>query len=132
MSREGTTQGDIPAMQIFSIATKPMVYEDETKTRKSFYADDGAGSGTLETIHEWWTSLLAQFPKYGFFPKATKTTLLVKLEQYEWAVQIFAGSGLNVTADATKYLGGYAGPRETCDQPGKAERTGQGRAACCL
>ena len=31
MSREGTTQEDVAAMQMYYIATKPMVYEDETK-----------------------------------------------------------------------------------------------------
>ena len=116
MSREGTMQGDVAAMQMYSIATKPMVYEDNTNTKKSFYADDGAGAGTLETVHEWWTSLLAQGPKYGYFPNASKTILLVKSEHYERAFQIFAGFGVNVTTDATKYLGGYARMRETCDQ----------------
>ena len=65
ISWEGTTQGDVAALQMYSIATKPMVYEDETNTKKSFYADDGAGAGKLETVHEWRTSLLAQGPKYG-------------------------------------------------------------------
>ena len=60
-----------------------MFYEDETNTRKSFQADDGAGAGTLETVHEWWTSLLAPGPKYGYFPNASKTILLVKSEHYE-------------------------------------------------
>ena len=102
MSRDGTTQGDFAAMQTYSIATKPMVYENETSTKKSFYADDGAGAGKLETAHEWWTSLLAQGPKYGYFPNASKTILLVKSEHYERALQTFAGSGVNVTTDATK------------------------------
>ena len=105
MSREGTTQGDVAAMQMFSIATKPMVYENETNTKKSFYADKRAGAGTLETVHEWWTFLLAQGPKYGYSPNASKTILLVKSEHYEQALQIFAWSGVNVTTDATKYLG---------------------------
>ena len=104
MSLEGTTQGDVPAMQMYSIATKPMVYQDETNTKKSFYADDGAGAGTLETVHEWCTYILAQRSKYGYFPNASKTLLLVKSEHYERALQIFAGSGVNVTTDATKYL----------------------------
>ena len=52
MSREGTTQEDVAAMQMHSFATKPMVYEEETNARKSFYADDGAGAGTHETVHE--------------------------------------------------------------------------------
>ena len=116
MSREGTTQGDFAAMQMYSIATKPMVYEDETNTMKSFDADDGAGAGEPETVHEWWTSLLAQGPMYGYFPNASKTILLVKSEHYERALQTFAGSGLNATTDATKYLGGYVGSRETCYQ----------------
>ena len=116
MSREGTMQGDVAAMQMYSIATKPMVYEDETNTKKSFYADDGAGAGTLEMVLEWWTSFLALGPKYGCFPNASRTILLVKSEHYERALQIFAGSGVNMTTDATKYLGGNVGPKETCDQ----------------
>ena len=116
MSREGTTQGEVAAMQMYSIATKPKVYEDKTNTKKSFYADDGARAGTLESVHEWWTSLLAQGPKYGYFLHASKTILLVKSEHYERALQIFAGSGVNVTTDATKYLGGYVGLRETWHQ----------------
>ena len=115
-SREGTTQGDVAAMQMYSIATKPKVYKDQPNTRKSFYADNRATAETFETIHEWWTSLLAQGPKDGFFPNACKTILLVKLEHYERALQFFAGSGVNVNTDATKYLGRYVGPRETCDQ----------------
>ena len=78
MSREGTSEGDVAAMQMYSIATKPMVYEDETNSKKPFYADDGAGAGTPETVHEWWTSLLAHGPKYEYFSNARKTILLVK------------------------------------------------------
>ena len=44
MSREGTTQGDSAAIPMCSISTKPMVYEDETNTIKSFYADDAGPS----------------------------------------------------------------------------------------
>ena len=102
MSREGTTQGDVAAMQMYSIATKPMVYEEETNTRKSFYGDDGAGTRTLETVHEWWTSLLVQGPKYGYFPNASETILLVESEHYERALQFFPGSGVNVTTNATR------------------------------
>ena len=58
-SRERTTQMDVAAKQRHCIATKPMAYEDKTSTRKSFYTDNGAGAGTLETVHEWWTSVLA-------------------------------------------------------------------------
>ena len=74
------------------------------------------GRGKLETVHEWWTSLLAKGPKYGHFPNARKTILLVESEHYERALQTFAGSGVIVTTDATNYLGGYVGPRETSDQ----------------
>ena len=97
-------QGDVAAMQMYSIATKPMVYEDETNTKNYFYADDGAGAGTLETVHGWWTSPLAKGPKYGYFPNASKTILLVKLEHHERALQIFAGSGVNVTTDCNQVL----------------------------
>ena len=116
MYREGTTQWDVAAMQMSCIATKPVFYEDERNTKKCFYADDGTGLGTLATVHKWWTSFLAQGPKYGYFSNASKAILLVKSEHYERALQIFEGSGVNVTTDATKYFGGYVEPKETCDQ----------------
>ena len=71
-----------------------MVHEDETNTEKSFYADDGAGTGKHKRVHDWWTSLLAQGPKYGYFLNASKTILLVKSEHHERALQIFAGFGV--------------------------------------
>ena len=103
VSQEVTTQRDVASMQMYSIAAKPIVYEDETNTKKYFYAEEGAGAGTLETVHKWWTYLLAQGPKYGFFPNASRTILLVKSQHYDRAHQIFAVSGVNVTTDATKY-----------------------------
>ena len=50
------------------------------------------------------------------FSECQQNNTFVKSQHYERALQIFAASGVNVTTDATKYLGGYVGPRETCDQ----------------
>ena len=108
MSREGTTQEDVAAMQMYSIAIKPRVYEDETNTKKSFQADDGAGEGHLKRYMKAGHPSWCRDRRMDIFP--------MPYEHYERALQVFAGSDVNVTTYATKYLGGYVGPRDTCDQ----------------
>ena len=41
-----------------------------------------------------------------------KSWLVVKVEKEEEAKQIFAGTGIQITTEGRKYLGGYVGTRE--------------------
>ena len=54
-------------------------------------------------------------PSFGYFPKPSKTWLIVKPEFLEKAKVLFGDSDINITDRGHKYLGSYIG----CDS-GKA------------
>ena len=47
----------------------------------------------------------------GYYPKASKSWLVVKAEKEEEAREIFADTGIQITTEGRKYLGGYVGTR---------------------
>ncbi len=117
LSQEGTTQGDVPALGIYSCSTMPLVNSLQHKSEKRgltlkqvWYADDAASGGTLSDLRLWWDELLNLGPLYGYFPKASKTWLIVKPEFEEEARKKFAE--VNVTTEGHKYLGSFIGTAE--------------------
>ena len=48
-------------------------------------------------------------PVYGYYPNGTKTYLLVKHEAAETAKEVFKGTGVRITTEGNKYLGGAIG-----------------------
>ena len=52
------------------------------------FADDLTGAGKLKEIKIWWDTLITEGPKYGYYPKPSKSFLIVKqhlrnmLEEY--------------------------------------------------
>ena len=73
------------------------------------YADDLAGGSKLETLRIWWDKIVELGPAFGYYPKPSKSWLVVKESELERAKQIFAGTGVNITEEGQKYLGGYVG-----------------------
>ena len=76
------------------------------------YADDIAGSGKLQKLKTWWDKIMEAGPKLGYFPKASKSWLGVKENMYDSAVRIFNGTGVNITSQGRKYLGGVIGSNQ--------------------
>ena len=77
-SEEGSTQGDVPAMQMYAIGTRPLVDKlgdavDPQSCKQVWYADDSAAAGTIMEVKKWCVELNDQEPKYGYYPKAAKT-----------------------------------------------------------
>ena len=128
MSCEGTTQGGTESMGFYSGGLVPISHyqieeqdqdkspEDTDFAKKLFHADDGAGGGTLSQILEWWSEIQTRGPIFGYFPKPSKTWLIVKPEYLERAKELFADSDINITDQGHKYLGSYIG-----SDGGKAE-----------
>ncbi len=83
-SEEGTTQGDVAAMPFYSCSTMPLIHNLQMnsgancKLKQAWYADDAASGGDLQSILSWWNQLKEVGPKYGYYPKAAKTWLIVK------------------------------------------------------
>ena len=115
LSEEGTTQGDVPAMAMYAIATKPLLDKllstvDNTLCKQVWYADDSASAGRISEMKKWWDELNTSGPKYGYFPKPSKTIMIVKdMEKLELAQQIFGDSGITIGIEGERHLGAVIG-----------------------
>ena len=72
-----------------------------------WYADDGAAGGTLSQLQVWWNHLCKEGPLFGYYPKPSKSVLVVKEGMEELAKQMFPG--LKVTSGGYRYLGSFIG-----------------------
>ena len=84
--------------------------EGTSSIKQIWYADDSAASGQLSEVRQWWDNLLNIGPHYGYFPKASKTWLIVKSDYEEAAKEMF--KDVNITTVGHKYLGSFIGTEE--------------------
>ena len=106
-SEEGTTQGDPLAMLMYALGVLPLVDCISGDLMQVWYADDATACGNLSAIRLWWDKLLQFGPDFGYFPNPSKTCLVVKF--YDAAVELFQDSGISITVDGKRHLGGALG-----------------------
>lgn len=114
-SCEGTTQGDPLAMAMYALALSPLIKQLQglhPQTKQVWYADDATGAGTCEHLMQWWDSISLLGPKYGYFPKSSKTFLVVKPDFEEKAKLVFEGTNVNITSRGHRHLGAVIGSTE--------------------
>ena len=115
-SQEGTTQGDPTAMPAYGIGILPFLSlinpSSEENVKQLAYADDLGGGSKLTLLREWWSRVVEHGPKFGYFPKASKSWLVVKEDMLLQAEELFRDTGINITTEGRKYLGGYVGTEE--------------------
>ena len=63
-------------------------------------------------LRNWWDKTVQNGPSLGYHPKPSKSWLIVKEEHKERAEEIFANTGIKITSEGKKYLGGYVGTGE--------------------
>jgi hypothetical protein len=114
-SEEGCTQGDVASMALYALGVKPLVEKlakstDKHKAIQSWYADDSSATGKLEEIKRWWDMLCIEGPKYGYYPKASKTVLILKdISLIPKAKQLFGETEIEFTCDGKRHLGAAIG-----------------------
>ena len=114
-SKEGCTQGDVAAMALYALGVRPLTdtlaeNTDKEKCKQSWYADDSSAAGQLEEIKKWWEKLCDEGPKYGYYPKASKTVLILKDESLRTkAKKLFEDSGMMITCEGERHLGAVIG-----------------------
>lgn len=68
-------------------------------------------------MRKWWDELNRMGPKYGYFPKPSKTILIVKNPALlDHAKEMFAGSGINIDVEGERHLGAVIGSEEFKEQ----------------
>ena len=119
-SCEGTTQGDPIAMSVYAIAIIPlmlMVLEitsnsSDDVAKMVAYADDFTAGGTIESLKYWWDTLCKLGPKFGYYPQASKTWLIVKDAYVKKSNEIFKNSSIQITSTGQRHLGAVIGTTE--------------------
>ena len=83
--------------------------QDSPTVKQAGFADDLIGAEKLIALRKYWDSVNTYGPALGYYPKASKTWLVVKENLLEIAKQIFSGTSINITSRGRKYLGGFVG-----------------------
>ena len=111
-SSEGTTQGDPPGMAMYAIGILPLILklkEECQITKQVWFADDTSAAATCCHLRHWWDRLSQEGPKYGYYPNAAKTYLIVKEEYLSSAKQAFADTDIKITTSGKRHLGAAIG-----------------------
>ena len=85
LSKEGTTLDDTTSMEDYVLGILPMLHSlldfvltNDLQTREVAFRDDLTMAGKLPDIKDFWDKLATIGPKYGYFPKSTKSYLIAK------------------------------------------------------
>ena len=85
LSSEGTIQGDPTAMGAYALSILSLIKFllefiklNEINAKEVVFGDDFSVVGNLNSIKGYWDKLIAIDPKYCYFPKPTKSYLIVK------------------------------------------------------
>ena len=68
----------------------------------------------MSSLKQWWTNLVNNGPKFGYFLNVSKFWLVVKAEHLEEAKKVFAHSQINATKSGRNYLGAPLGDLKYC------------------
>ena len=106
LSKEGTTQGDPLAMAMYALAVVPLLHAIATQgALQVWFADDASAGGRLLALRSWWDALVIIGPRYGYYPNAGKTWLVVKPDQSAEAESVFVNTGVQITTEGRPCLG---------------------------
>ena len=106
-------------MAMYALAIMPLINElseGHPETKQVWYADNATGAGSCSNLRKWWDRISSVGPKYGYFPKSSKSHLVVKPEFEESAKSIFEGTNICITTGGSRHLGAVIGSSECRDE----------------
>ena len=116
LSNKGTTHDDPTSMGAYALDILPMLYSlldfvltNEDQTKEAAFAFDLAIVGKLADITNFWDRLATIGPKYGYFPKATKSYLIVKSRCLKDAKAMMTDTNIKITNKGRKHLDSVVG-----------------------
>ena len=95
-------------MPFYALATIPLIKCLPTfnnSVRQVWYADDASATGSLDELKSWWTAIIKEGPKYGYYVNPKKSWIVVEDGFKESAQQLFAESDINITDSGRPFLG---------------------------
>ena len=93
-------------MVLYVVAMMPLVNSLCCKEhyQQSWYADDSACAGLLDSIHSWLDLLIKRGPTYGYFQETTKSVMIVTSKYVEIAKSTFQKVGGKVVTGHRIFL----------------------------
>ena len=82
---------------------------NELNAKEVAFADDFMVAGKISSITDYWSQLTSIGPKYGYFPKTSKSYLIVKEDRLPNATTLFDHSNANITVKGKRHLGAIFG-----------------------
>ena len=83
------------------------------------FSDDFTVAGKLATIRDYGGKLTVLGPKYGYFPEASNSYLIVKEDKLSEARNVFSDSDVNITIEGERHFGAVIGSNEYREEYGK-------------
>ena len=112
-SKEGITQGDCFAMNLYGVALLPLaewMRNDISSSLQPWYANDTGVAGEAVSNAECLRYLLQHGRRYGYFVEPSKSTYICKLADEAIAREAFESRGLDIGfSQGERYLGGFIG-----------------------
>ena len=102
-------------MGVYAIAIIPMILmivditrkiDDSTKTAAY---DDVSAAGKIIQLKNWWKKLCILGPKFGYYPEASKSWLIVKEKAKQRAFTVFKDTAIKITTEGQRHLGAVIG-----------------------
>ena len=98
-------------MDVYALAILPLLQflldftlVNKLNAKEVAFADNFTVAGKLSSIKDYWSQLTSIDPKYGYFPKASKSYLVVKEDQLLNATALFGNSNVNITVKRKRHL----------------------------
>ena len=118
LSEEGCAQGDPTARSFYALGVKPLVDSlaectDKENCKQAWYADDSSATDKLQEIKNWWHNLNLLGHKFGYYPKASKSILILKDESLmPQALELFSDCNIQITCEGQRHLGAVVGSED--------------------
>ena len=82
---------------------------NDLNAKEVAFADDFTVAGKISSIKDYQSQLTSTGPKYGYFPKASKSYLILKEDQLPNATTLFDNSNVNITVEGKRHLRAIVG-----------------------
>ena len=78
------------------------LHHHQPDVSQAWFVDDATAAGQLTLLLQWWKQL-------GYYPNATTTYLIVKLQLYDSVKQLFQDTNVQITCHGQYHLGAATG-----------------------
>ena len=108
-STEGKMQGDNRTMffsVIVTIQIQQLFRTPVDNVKQVWLEDEATSAGSLKPLKNWWTNIISEGGRIGYYVNEKKLWLIIKNEALlENATNLLSDNKVNITTEGKRYLG---------------------------